>query len=101
MRLNQPIVGIVPTSDGQGYTLVGRDGGVFAFGDAQFVGSLPGLGITASIAGVAPTADGGGYLEVGTNGSVYAFGDAPFDGSVPDVDPTFTGQVLGIFAHKS
>ena len=25
--------------------MVGNDGGVFAFGDAGFVGSLPGLGI--------------------------------------------------------
>jgi hypothetical protein len=37
------IVSIVPTADGAGYWLIGSDGGVFAFGDAGFVGSLPGL----------------------------------------------------------
>ncbi len=36
------IKGIVPTSDNRGYFLVGQDGGVFAFGDAPFLGSLPG-----------------------------------------------------------
>jgi hypothetical protein len=34
-----PIVGISATPDGQGYWLVGADGGVFAFGDAIFHGS--------------------------------------------------------------
>jgi hypothetical protein len=34
-----PIVGISATPDGQGYWLVGADGGVFAFGDAVFHGS--------------------------------------------------------------
>ena len=34
-----PIVGMTPTADGQGYWLVGADGGVFAFGDAPFFGS--------------------------------------------------------------
>ena len=39
------IVGVVPTADGKGYWMVGTDGGVFAFGDAGFVGSLPGLNV--------------------------------------------------------
>ncbi len=38
--LNMPIVGILPSFSGEGYLLVGADGGVFAFGDAQFMGSL-------------------------------------------------------------
>jgi len=42
------IVGAVPTSTGQGYWMIGSDGGVFAFGDAGFVGSLPGLGLRVS-----------------------------------------------------
>jgi hypothetical protein len=33
-----PIVGIAATSSGQGYWLVGADGGVFAFGDAVYHG---------------------------------------------------------------
>jgi hypothetical protein len=35
-----PIVAIAPTPDGGGYWLVGQDGGIFAFGDAQYHGSL-------------------------------------------------------------
>ncbi len=31
-----------------GYWMIGSDGGVFAFGDAGFVGSLPGLGVKVS-----------------------------------------------------
>ncbi|MHB8437684.1 MAG: hypothetical protein ACYDD4_00770, partial [Acidimicrobiales bacterium] len=55
-----PIVGIAPTANGQGYWLVGADGGVFAFGDAVFDGSLPGMGIKpgAPIVGIAPTVNG-------------------------------------------
>ena len=34
-RLNAPVVGMVPSTDGGGYFMVASDGGVFAFGDAQ------------------------------------------------------------------
>lgn len=37
--LNRPIVGMASTPDGGGYWLVASDGGVFAFGDAEFEGS--------------------------------------------------------------
>jgi len=34
---------------------VGRDGGVFSFGDARFTGSLPGLGVDVTdIVGAVP-----------------------------------------------
>ena len=78
------IVAIVATSDGAGYWLIGADGGVFAFGDAGFVGSLPALGVHVSdIVGAVPTADGKGYWLVGADGGVFAFGDAGFVGSLP------------------
>jgi hypothetical protein len=32
---------MVSTSDGAGYWLVASDGGVFAFGDAGFLGTAP------------------------------------------------------------
>ncbi len=51
------IVSIVPTADRGGYWLIGSDGGVFAFGDAGFIGSLPGLGVKVSnVVGAVPTA---------------------------------------------
>ena len=40
LHLNKPIVGMAPTPDGGGYWMVASDGGVFAFGDAAFEGSL-------------------------------------------------------------
>jgi hypothetical protein len=50
------IVSIVPTADGGGYWLIGSDGGVFAFGDASFIGSLPGLNVKVSnVVGAVPT----------------------------------------------
>ena len=59
------IVGIAPTFDGRGYWLVGADGGVFAFGDAEYEGWIPGSGIHSSrIVGIAPN-NGGGYWLVG------------------------------------
>lgn len=38
--VNAPIVGISSTPSGQGYWLVSADGGVFAFGDAQYLGRV-------------------------------------------------------------
>src|SRR5882757_7255212 len=35
-RLNAPIVGMAATPSHHGYWLVGRDGGIFSFGDASF-----------------------------------------------------------------
>jgi hypothetical protein len=78
-RLNAPIVGIVPSHDGRGYLLVAADGGVFAFGDAQFEGSCPGIGGCfggTGIADVMTDGSGNGYWVVSYNGDVRAFGDA-------------------------
>jgi hypothetical protein len=76
--LAAPIVGMVPSADGGGYFMVASDGGVFAFGDARFAGSCPGIGgCNGSAVAVAPDASGGGYWLVTTTGHVYTFGDAP------------------------
>ena len=79
-RLNAPIVGIVPSHDGRGYFLVAADGGVFAFGDAKFEGSCPGIGGCFSsgtgIADVMTDGTGNGYWVVSYGGDVHAFGDA-------------------------
>ena len=52
--LGGPMVGIVGTSTGLGYWMSGSDGGVFAFGDASFVGSLGGTSTGAVITGFVP-----------------------------------------------
>jgi hypothetical protein len=75
--LNAPIVGMVPSSDGGGYFMVASDGGVFAFGDAKFAGSCPGIGgCQGAAVAVMPDATGNGYWVVTSSGSVYPFGDA-------------------------
>jgi len=67
--------------------MVGADGGVFAFGDAGFVGSLPGINVHVSnVVGVVPTSTGKGYWMVGSDGGVFAFGDAGFVGSIPGLN---------------
>ena len=69
-----------------GYWLVGSDGGLYAFSDAPFKGSVPGVGVHVNnVVAMAGTVDGNGYWLVGSDGGLYAFGDAPFKGSVPGV----------------
>jgi hypothetical protein len=81
-RLNAPIVGMVPSADGGGYFMVGSDGGVFAFGDAKFEGSCPGIGGCAGAAvAVMPDASGNGYWLVTSTGDIYTFGDATYYGA--------------------
>ena len=72
-----PVVGTVATPDGGGYWLVAADGGVFAFGDAPFYGSMGGQRLNAPIVGMAATPDGHGYWLVAADGGVFNFGDAP------------------------
>jgi IPT/TIG domain len=80
----------------QGYWMVGSDGGVFAFGDAGFVGSLPGIGVHVNdIVGVVPTKDSGGYWMVGRDGGVFAFGDAGFVGSLPGLG-VHVNDIVGV-----
>jgi hypothetical protein len=68
---------------GQGLWLTGKDGGIFAFGDAKFHGSTGHIPLQRPITGMAPTADHGGYWLVASDGGIFAFGDAAFAGSVP------------------
>jgi len=81
-QLNAPIVGMVPSSDGGGYFMVGSDGGVFAFGDAKFEGSCPGIGgCSGAAVTVMPDATGNGYWLVTATGHIYTFGDAAYYGA--------------------
>jgi hypothetical protein len=75
-------VGMAATPDGHGYWIVDSDGGVFAYGDATFDGSMGGQPLAADVVGVARTADGGGYWLAAADGGVFAFGDATFGGSM-------------------
>jgi large repetitive protein len=65
-----------------GYWEVASDGGIFAFGDAAFYGSMGGKPLNQPIVGIAATPDGHGYWEVASDGGIFAFGDAAFYGSM-------------------
>ncbi|MHB8342873.1 MAG: putative Ig domain-containing protein [Ferrimicrobium sp.] len=50
--LNAPIVGMASTPGGNGYWMVGADGGVFNFGSATYLGSEGGQSIPAPVVGI-------------------------------------------------
>jgi hypothetical protein len=77
-----PFAAIASTRSGRGYWVAGEDGGVFAFGDAQFFGSIGSTTLNQPIVGIAATPSDRGYWLVGRDGGVFAFGDAQFFGSV-------------------
>jgi hypothetical protein len=81
-QLNGPVLDMAVTPDGGGYWMVGSDGGIFAFGDAQFYGSTGAMTLNKPIVGMTPTADGKGYWLVASDGGIFAFGDARFYGSM-------------------
>ncbi len=68
-----------------GYWLVASDGGIFAFGDAQFYGSTGAIHLNQPIVGMAATPSGGGYWLVASDGGIFTFGDAQFFGSTGDI----------------
>ena len=75
-----------PVTQNTGFLMIGADGNVFTFGDAQDFGSpadLPSL--NALITDLAPTTTGGGYWAVASDGGVFAYGDAGFFGSAGNI----------------
>ena len=64
-----------------GYWLVGSDGGVFSFGDANYYGSTGGTTLNKPIVAAMATPDGKGYWLVASDGGVFSFGDASYYGS--------------------
>ncbi len=80
--LASPVVGIAATPTGHGHWLVAADGGVFAYGDAGFQGSMGGTPLNQPVVGRAATPTGGGYWMTASDGGIFAFGDTPFEGSL-------------------
>lgn len=67
---------------GQGYALVGSDGGLYAYGTQGFYGSEGGHQLNAPVVGVAETPGGAGYWLVASDGGIFSFGNAQFHGSM-------------------
>ena len=80
-RLRAPVIGIAATRTGNGYWLTSADGGVFAYGDARYYGSMAGRPLNQPIVGMAATRSGRGYWLVARDGGIFSFGDARFYGS--------------------
>jgi hypothetical protein len=78
-----------PAGPGQavpgGYRLVASDGGIFAFGEATFLGSTGNIKLNQSIVGMTSTPSGRGYWLVASDGGIFAFGDAKFQGSTGSI----------------
>jgi hypothetical protein len=115
--LNRPIVGMADTSDTSsvgtntacyggprqsgGYWMVASDGGIFAFGNAPFLGSTGCIALDRPVVGMVVSPDAttvgtltscippgynlqpGGYMLVASDGGVFTFGNAVFAGSLP------------------
>ena len=112
-KLTAPVVGLAASRDSGGYWLAGRDGNVYALGDAGLQSpfaptSLPAEHITPArpIIGIVPTADSSGGIGAGTgglgywlfssSGGVFNFGDAPFKGSTGNL--RLNAPVVGMAA---
>jgi hypothetical protein len=80
-ELNAPVTGMDATPTGNGYWLVATDGGIFAFGDAPFLGSEGGRHLNQPIVDMARTRSGHGYWLVAADGGIFTHGDAEFFGS--------------------
>jgi hypothetical protein len=80
--LNRPVNSIAPTPSNAGYWESSSDGGVFNFGDAQFLGSMGAQPLNQPIVGMAPMPAVQGYWLVAADGGVFNFGGAGFHGSM-------------------
>ncbi|MDQ1437530.1 MAG: hypothetical protein QOK43_1159 [Acidimicrobiaceae bacterium] len=65
-----------------GYWLTAADAGLFAYGDAKFVGSRGGQPLNSPIVGMASKADHLGYWQVASDGGIFTYGNATFHGSM-------------------
>ncbi len=82
-RSTLPVTGMAATTDGGGYWLVARDGGVFTYGDARYFGSLGGTTLPGPVVGLAAAGGGAGYW--------LAVGSEPLAGEVVGIDPGHNG----------
>lgn len=79
-----PIVGISALPDGDGYYLLGEDGGIFAF-NSPFYGSTGDIRLDLPVTAMDVAPGGNGYWFVAADGGVFAYGPgAAFFGSLPE-----------------
>jgi Tol biopolymer transport system component len=88
-----------PSGGGSGYWMVASDGGIFAFGDAQFKGSTGNIKLAKPIVGMTTSRTGNGYWLVASDGGIFAFGDAAFKGSTGNIK--LSDPIVGMTATPS
>ena len=71
------------------------DGGIFAYGDADFQGSTGNIALNRPVVGMAVDLATGGYWLVATDGGIFAY-NAPFLGSTGSI--TIYKPVVGMAA---
>jgi hypothetical protein len=75
------VVDAAATPNQLGYWLLDKNGGVNAYGNASYHGSLNNVRLNAPVVGMASTASGNGYWILARDGGVFSYGDAQFYGS--------------------
>lgn len=74
-------------SQGDGYWILGNDGGIFTYGIAGFYGSHGTILNTSELSGIESTTTGQGYWICDVAGHVITFGDAAIHGELPTAPP--------------
>jgi len=88
--------GYHPKSCESGYWFAAADGGVFAFGNAGYFGSMGGVALAQPVVGMAVTPTERGYWLVGADGGIFSFGDATYSGSTGGI--ALAQPVMGMAA---
>jgi hypothetical protein len=78
-------VAVARTPTAGGAWVAAADGGVFAYGDAHYYGSMGGVRLNQPIVGITATPTGHGYWLVARDGGIFSFGDAAFHGSTGNI----------------
>jgi type VII secretion-associated serine protease mycosin len=90
-----------PTAARSGYWMVGTDGRVYPFGDAEHYGDPSGALGTTEAVDVEPTPSFHGYWVVDDHGHVFAYGDASWLGNVNPAQLVAGEQVTSLSATRS
>jgi hypothetical protein len=96
--VTQTVTWVEPTP-ATGYWLVANDGGIFAYGSAEFFGSTGNIKLARPIVGMASTPTGKGYWLVASDGGIFAYGDAKFQGSTGNIK--LAQPIVGMAATPS
>ena len=93
------VYGLRQASPPTGYWLAASDGGIFTYGDAEFVGSTGDVILNKPIVTMAATPTRAGYWLAASDGGIFTFGDAGFFGSTGDL--VLNSPVVGMVPTRS